>query len=70
MAEKRSTGPNDRPRNETIAQSGEGLPDDSGGVPAKVNASDDKAARRASIGLGATRVKSSTPGESGRDREA
>ncbi|TIL40910.1 hypothetical protein [Mesorhizobium sp.] len=29
MAQKITTGPNDRPRNETIGQSGEGLPDDS-----------------------------------------
>ncbi|MER8725238.1 hypothetical protein [Mesorhizobium sp. M1027] len=29
MAQKITTGANDRPRNETIGQSGEGLPDDS-----------------------------------------
>lgn len=29
MAQKITTGTNDRPRNETIGQSGEGLPDDS-----------------------------------------
>ncbi|HEY8575777.1 MAG TPA: hypothetical protein VIL88_05490 [Devosia sp.] len=30
MTDKTSTGPNDRPRNDTIAQTGAGLPDDTG----------------------------------------
>lgn len=32
MKEKITTGTNDRPKHETIAQTGEGLPDDSGTV--------------------------------------
>lgn len=32
MKEKITSGANDRPKNETIAQSGRGLPDDSGSV--------------------------------------
>lgn len=46
MPEKRSTGPNARPKDETIAQTGEGLPDDSGGVPQDVEEAEVKAARR------------------------
>lgn len=43
--DKKSTGPNARPRNETIAQSGEGLPDDSSGLPEGAEGADEKKAR-------------------------
>lgn len=52
MAEKYSTGPNARPKNATIAQSGEGIPDDSSRVPPEVREADEAAARRSLDALG------------------
>ena len=46
MTEKRSTGPNARPKDETIAQTGEGLPGDTGGPPEDVQKIDEAAVRR------------------------
>jgi hypothetical protein len=44
---KFSNGPNDRPKNETIAQSGPGLPDDSGGLPEGIDDLDPEAVKQA-----------------------
>lgn len=52
MSGKQSTGPNARPKDQTIAQSGEGLPDDSSGVPRKAREADEEAARRSLAELG------------------
>lgn len=52
MTEKRSTGPNARPKNETIAETGEGLPDDSGRLPEDVTNADEEAARKSLEDLG------------------
>ena len=52
MTEKRSTGPNARPKDETIAQTGEGLPDDSGGPPEDAQKVDEAAVRRSLDDLG------------------
>lgn len=45
MGEKRSTGPNARPKDETIAQTGPGLPDDSGALPEGAEDADEEKAR-------------------------
>ena len=52
MTEKRSIGPNARPRDETIAQTGEGLPDDTGGPPDEAQEVDEAAIRRSLVDLG------------------
>ena len=49
MKDKITTGTNDRPKNVTIAQSGQGLPDDSG-APIEVG-DDELAAVRRKLGL-------------------
>lgn len=49
MKEKITTGTNDRPKNETIGQSGSGLPDDSGSI---IQVSDEEVeAVKAKLGL-------------------
>lgn len=55
---KISTGANDRPRDETIAQSGEGLPDDSG-KPIEVD--DDEVERVKAKLTGSMPGKKATP---------
>lgn len=45
MGEKKSTGPNARPKDATIAQTGEGLPDDSAGLPEGAENVDEEKAR-------------------------
>ena len=52
MTEKRSTGPNARPEDETIAQTGEGLPDESGRPPEDAQEVDEAAVRRSLDDLG------------------
>jgi len=52
MTEKRSTGPNARPKDETIAETGEGLPDDSSRLPEDVEDADEAAARKSLDRLG------------------
>lgn len=52
MTEHRSTGPNARPRDETIAQTGEGLPDDSGRPPEDTPEVDEAAVQRSLDDLG------------------
>ena len=52
MTEKRSIGPNARPRDETIAQTGEDLPDDTGGPPKDAREVDEAAVRRSLDDLG------------------
>ena len=52
MTEKRSTGPNARPKDETIAQTGEGLPDDTGERPEDAQEVDEAAVRRSLVDLG------------------
>jgi hypothetical protein len=52
MTKKRSTGPNARPKNETIAGAGEGLPDDSGRLPEDVTDADEESARKSLDDLG------------------
>ena len=45
MDDKKSTGPNARPKNATIAQTGRGLPDDSAGLPEGAEGVDEEKAR-------------------------
>lgn len=45
---KITTGMNDRPRNDTIAQTGAGIPDDSGGTVGLDDAEADSSGREAS----------------------
>lgn len=62
MSEKRSTGPNARPKNETIAQTGEGLPDDTGRLPPGTMEADEEAARRSLDALGKSPERQGKPG--------
>ncbi|WP_246329308.1 hypothetical protein [Chthonobacter rhizosphaerae] len=57
--EKITTGPNDRPRDETIAQSGEGIPDDSG-PPLEIDPEEERRI--------AEQLLKGTPSEGGKDR--
>ncbi|WP_375261906.1 hypothetical protein [Palleronia sp.] len=45
MSDKKSTGPNARPKDATIAQTGEGLPDDSSDLPEGAGDADKEKAR-------------------------
>ena len=45
MDDKKSTGPNARAKNATIAQTGEGLPDDSSDLPEGAKDADEEKAR-------------------------
>ena len=57
MGKKISNGPNARPRDETIAQSGGGLPDDSSRVPEEVSETAVAAARRGLEKIGQPQAK-------------
>jgi hypothetical protein len=66
MKEKITTGTNDRPKNETIAQSGSGLPDDSGSL---IEVSDEQVeAVRAKLGLAETSEERSPARRKDQDR--
>lgn len=70
MSEKKSTGPNARPKNETIAQTGEGLPDDSGRIPGDVMNADERAARESLDTLGKSAQRDEKPAPSERHAES
>ncbi|WP_312795601.1 hypothetical protein [Tianweitania sp.] len=68
MKEKITTGTNDRPKNETIGQSGSGLPDDSGSI---IEVSDDQVeAVRAKLGLSESSEDRSPARRKDQDRPA
>lgn len=50
--DKKSTGPNARPKGATVAQTGEGLPDDSGRLPQGAEDADEEKARASLDQLG------------------
>ena len=60
---KISTGPNDRPRNETIAGTGPGIPDDARGPGEEElpEAPTDEEVERAKVALGVTRSGEAQP---------
>ncbi len=59
---KISTGPNERPRNETIAGTGPGIPDDARGPGEELpEAPSDEAVERAKAALGVGEAKEKLP---------
>lgn len=59
---KISTGPNDRPRNETIAGTGPGIPDDARGPDEEMpEAPSDEEVERAKAALGVAEAKEKLP---------